>query len=69
MASLRIWVDAARPRTLPASIAPVLVGTAVGATTVSGVHIAWWHFVLAIVVVFFRNRGTIAVEDVNRMKG
>ena len=24
---------------------------------------------LAIVVVFFRNRGTIAVEDVNRMKG
>ena len=24
---------------------------------------------LAIVVVFFRNRGTIAVEDVNRMRG
>ena len=24
---------------------------------------------LAIVVVFYRNRGTIAVEDINRMKG
>jgi NADH-quinone oxidoreductase subunit K len=24
---------------------------------------------LAIVVVFFRNRGTIAVEDINQMKG
>jgi NADH-quinone oxidoreductase subunit K len=24
---------------------------------------------LAILVVYFRNRGTIAVEDINRMKG
>jgi 1,4-dihydroxy-2-naphthoate octaprenyltransferase len=29
--SLRIWLMAARPRTLPAAVAPVLVGTALGA--------------------------------------
>lgn len=31
-ASLRIWLMAARPRTLPAAVAPVLVGTALAAT-------------------------------------
>ena len=28
----RIWLMAARPRTLPAAVAPVLVGTALAAT-------------------------------------
>ena len=28
MSALRIWVMAARPRTLPAALAPVFVGTA-----------------------------------------
>ena len=28
MASTRVWIEAARPRTLPAAVAPVLVGTA-----------------------------------------
>jgi 1,4-dihydroxy-2-naphthoate octaprenyltransferase len=32
VSSFRIWIMAARPRTLPAAIAPVLVGTALGAT-------------------------------------
>ncbi len=32
MSPVRIWIMAARPRTLPAAIAPVLVGTALGAT-------------------------------------
>ena len=31
-ASLRIWLMAARPRTLPAAVAPVLVGTALAWT-------------------------------------
>ena len=30
-ASLRVWLDAARPRTLPAAVAPVLTGTALAA--------------------------------------
>ena len=32
MSPLRIWLMAARPRTLPAAVAPVLVGTALAAT-------------------------------------
>ena len=32
MSPLRLWLVAARPRTLPAAIAPVLVGTALAAT-------------------------------------
>ncbi|MDX1621655.1 MAG: 1,4-dihydroxy-2-naphthoate polyprenyltransferase, partial [Nitriliruptorales bacterium] len=40
----RIWVEAARPRTLPAAVAPVLVGTAVAS------RLILWRFVLALVV-------------------
>ena len=32
MSAARIWLMAARPRTLPAAVAPVLVGTALAAT-------------------------------------
>ena len=32
MSPLHIWFMAARPRTLPAAVAPVLVGTALAAT-------------------------------------
>jgi len=45
---MKIWVEAARPRTLPASAAPVLVGTAAGATAPGG--LVWWRFALALVV-------------------
>lgn len=44
---VNVWVEAARPRTLPASLAPVLVGTAAGAT---GHGIAWVRFALVVVV-------------------
>src|ERR687886_99330 len=44
---MNVWVEAARPRTLPASAAPVLVGTAAGAT-VGG--LVWWRFALALLV-------------------
>ena len=39
-----VWVEAARPRTLPAAVAPVLVGTAVASTFL------WPRFVAALVV-------------------
>lgn len=42
-----VWVEAARPRTLPASVAPVLVGTAAGARP-GGVD--WGRFLLVVVV-------------------
>ena len=44
---MNVWVEAARPRTLPASAAPVLVGTAAGAMH-GGLVVG--RFVLALVV-------------------
>jgi 1,4-dihydroxy-2-naphthoate octaprenyltransferase len=44
---MNVWVEAARPRTLPASLAPVVVGTAAGAGSLG---IVWWRFALVIVV-------------------
>ena len=44
MAGPRIWVEAARPRTLPAAVAPVVVGTAA-----AGAFIAW-RFAAALLV-------------------
>ncbi|HEV7886028.1 MAG TPA: 1,4-dihydroxy-2-naphthoate polyprenyltransferase [Acidimicrobiales bacterium] len=41
------WVLGARPRTLPAAVAPVLVGTAVAA---SQGHVFWWRAAAALVV-------------------
>lgn len=42
--STAIWVEAARPRTLPAAVAPVLVGTAAASRFIA------WRFVAALVV-------------------
>jgi 1,4-dihydroxy-2-naphthoate polyprenyltransferase len=50
VAALSVWVEAARPRTLPASLAPVLVGTAAGARAGSGLHIEWVRFALVAIV-------------------
>jgi 1,4-dihydroxy-2-naphthoate octaprenyltransferase len=47
MSAVNVWVEAARPRTLPASLAPVLVGTAAGADR-HGIN--WGRFALVIVV-------------------
>src|ERR1700744_4573324 len=44
---MNVWVEAARPRTLPASLAPVLVGTAAGAAS-HGINAG--RFALVIVV-------------------
>jgi 1,4-dihydroxy-2-naphthoate octaprenyltransferase len=44
---MNVWVEAARPRTMPASLAPVLVGTAAGAESHG---ILWLRFGLVIVV-------------------
>lgn len=41
------WLAGARPRTLPASAVPVVVGTAVAH---AGSHVIWWRAVAALVV-------------------
>ena len=45
-AGMRRWILGARPRTLPAAVVPVLVGTAVAA----GSDIIWWRAAAALVV-------------------
>lgn len=51
MASLGQWVAGARPRTLPASIVPVLVGTAATERAVTSLgDVIWWRFAAALVV-------------------
>jgi 1,4-dihydroxy-2-naphthoate polyprenyltransferase len=45
---VNVWVEAARPRTLPASVAPVLVGTAAGVGSLR--HLVVWRFVLVVIV-------------------
>lgn len=46
---LSTWVQGARPRTLPAAVVPVLVGTAAAVGTVPG-GLIWWRAVAAMVV-------------------
>ena len=54
------WVAGARPRTLPASVIPVAVGTAVAQA--SG-HVIWWRAVTALVVSVSIQVGTNYAND------
>ena len=47
MATLSQWIEGARPRTLPAAVSPILVGT--GAAYQTG-HIVWAYAILALAV-------------------
>lgn len=50
---IALWIVGARPRTLPVSVAPVLVGVACAANAVAAPwfsHISWWRFLLALIV-------------------
>ena len=47
MATAAQWIEGARPRTLPAAVAPVLAGTAIA---VHLDHPVWWKALLALVV-------------------
>ena len=56
------WVEGARPRTLPAAIVPVLVGTAAAAGSRSG-GIIWWRAAAAMVVAVAIQVATNYVND------
>jgi 1,4-dihydroxy-2-naphthoate polyprenyltransferase len=60
LSPLHIWLMAARPRTLPAAVAPVLVGTALAATEGT---FRWLTFVAAVVGAVFIQVGTNLSND------
>lgn len=60
---MRIWLNAARPRTLPAAIAPVLVGTAAAVAAQGGSLPRWGGFVAALVASLLIQIGTNLAND------
>ena len=54
------WVLGARPRTLPASAVPVVIGTAVAR---AGGQVIWWRAVVALVVALALQVGTNYAND------
>jgi 1,4-dihydroxy-2-naphthoate octaprenyltransferase len=59
---VRIWLNAARPRTLPAAIAPVLVGTAAAVFAADDLP-SWSLFVAALVASVLIQIGTNLAND------
>jgi 1,4-dihydroxy-2-naphthoate octaprenyltransferase len=55
------WFEGARPRTLGAALAPVLVGTAAAVADADGV--IWWRFVAALVVALALQVGVNYAND------
>ncbi|HET9442747.1 MAG TPA: 1,4-dihydroxy-2-naphthoate polyprenyltransferase [Acidimicrobiales bacterium] len=56
----RLWLDGARPRTLPAAVVPVAVGTAVAS---SQGDVVWWRAGAALVVALAVQVGTNYAND------
>ena len=57
-ASVNIWIQGARPRTLPAALVPVAVGTAAAAPDV-----VWWRAAVALVVALALQVGVNYAND------
>ncbi|KAB2345748.1 1,4-dihydroxy-2-naphthoate polyprenyltransferase [Actinomadura rudentiformis] len=60
MATLSQWVAGSRPRTLPASLVPVVVGTGVA---IGEEHAVWWRAVLAALVALILQIGVNYSND------
>src|SRR4249920_3690288 len=59
--SASLWVQGARPRTLGAALAPVLVGTAAAVAEADGV--IWWRFGCALLVALALQVGVNYAND------
>src|SRR5438552_8375179 len=60
MATPRQWIEGARPRTLPAAIAPVLAGSGAAA---AADHFVWWKALLCLVVALALQVGVNYAND------
>lgn len=65
MATTKNWIAGARPRTLPAALAPVIVGTAVAAYGGTGWAggVVWWKAAFALVVALALQIGVNYAND------
>lgn len=65
MATTKDWIAGARPRTLPAALAPVIAGTAVAAFEGTGWDgsVVWWKAALALVVALALQVGVNYAND------
>ena len=61
MTSAALWVQGARPRTLGAAVAPVLVGTSAAVADADGV--IWWRALCAMVVALALQVGVNYAND------
>ena len=59
---MKLWIQGARPRTLPAAIVPVLVGTACAVGERPG-GLVWWRAVASLVVALAIQVGTNFAND------
>jgi 1,4-dihydroxy-2-naphthoate octaprenyltransferase len=59
---MKLWIQGARPRTLPAAVVPVLVGTACAVGERPG-GLVWWRAVAAMVVALALQIGTNYAND------
>ncbi|MEO9223907.1 MAG: 1,4-dihydroxy-2-naphthoate polyprenyltransferase [Acidimicrobiales bacterium] len=60
--SAKVWIAGARPRTLPAAVVPVVVGTAAAVGLVPG-GLIWWRAVAALIVAVALQVGTNYAND------
>ena len=66
MSGLRLWMMAARPRTLSAAISPVIVGTAVAVAAVDSLRVG--AFIAALLGGIFIQIGTNLANDYSDAK-
>ncbi len=59
---IALWMAGARPRTLPAAVVPVVVGTAVGKWE-AGAGVIWWRAACALLVALAIQVGTNFAND------
>jgi 1,4-dihydroxy-2-naphthoate octaprenyltransferase len=66
MSGLRLWIMAARPRTLPAALSPVIVGTAVAVAAIDSLRVG--AFIAALLGSVFIQIGTNLANDYSDAK-
>lgn len=60
---ISLWIAGARPRTLPAAVVPVILGTTSAYYTHPNIEVSWWKAISAMVVALALQIGTNYAND------